>query len=104
MSGKNVRKKISVKYISGYMAMEHGGYGGNSSRSRDNVHFKRTMNQNTYLLEDSNGESYCIEDTDTDFFDVMNVELQNLHDSSTFDNYDNSILMKFCVNLNLSMM
>ena len=25
MSGKNVRKKISVKYISGYMAMEHGG-------------------------------------------------------------------------------
>ncbi|KAL5248276.1 hypothetical protein ACHWQZ_G017456 [Mnemiopsis leidyi] len=29
-------------------------YGGNSSRSRDNVQFKRTMNQNTYLLEDSN--------------------------------------------------
>ena len=66
-------------------------YGGNSSRSRDNVHFKRTMNQNTYLLEDSNGESYCIGDTDTDFFDVMNVELQNLHDSNTFDNFDNNL-------------
>ena len=26
MSEKNVRKKISVKYISGYMAMEHGCY------------------------------------------------------------------------------
>ncbi|KAL5249516.1 hypothetical protein ACHWQZ_G018395 [Mnemiopsis leidyi] len=66
-------------------------YGGNSSRSRDNVQFKRTMNQNTYLLEDSNGESYCIGSTDDDFFDVMNVDLQNLqHDLSILDNFDNS--------------
>ena len=47
------------------------------------------MNHNTYVLEHSKfGESYCIQDTDTDFFDVMNVELQNLHDSSLFDNFD----------------
>ena len=34
MSEKNVRKKISVKYISYYMAMEQGGYNTNAGCTR----------------------------------------------------------------------
>ena len=38
-------------------------------KSRENVQFKQTMNQNTHLVDDNNGESYYIGDGDQ-FFDV----------------------------------
>ena len=78
-------------------------YGGNGGKSRDNVQFKRTMNQNTYVLEDSNGESYCIGEDDH-FFDVMNVDLQNLHDSNKirdFESKDNFCESKIMHDVNI---
>ena len=62
-------------------------YGGNSSKSRENVQFRRTMN--TYVLEDNNGEYYSIGNDDQ--FDIMNVDLQILHDCNKNQDFDNSI-------------
>ena len=57
-------------------------YSGGSNSSRDNVQFKRTLN--SVVLEDKDGEFYSIDNTEQ--FDILNVDLQVLHESNNFYN------------------